>query len=133
MYPEPVQQVYQVGSKAHTDGHVGDGVFEYQVPTDNPRYQFAHRRVGVGIGAACDGNHGRHFGVAKSCECAHHGNEHHGDGKRRSSSWPADQGLVMDQEIEQRRVDNGFGVEFFSGNGGAYDGENTGADDGPNS
>ncbi len=90
-----------MGSKAHADGHVGDGVFEDQVPSDDPRHQLAHGCVGVGIGAACDGNHGRHFGVAECGECAHHGNQHHGDGKCRSRSWPADQGLVVNQKIEQ--------------------------------
>ena len=134
MDAEPVEQIHQMRSKADTDGHVDDRVFENQVPSDDPRHQFAHGCVSVGIGAAGDGNHGRHLGIAERRERADHGNQHHGD-----RDAPAllrvgrSDGRVVDQEIEQRRINDGFGIEFLSGNGSANDGENAGADDGPNS
>ncbi len=67
---EPVQQVDHVGGKAHADGHVGAGVFEDQIPADDPGDELAQGGVGVGIGRAGNGNHGREFGVAEAGERA---------------------------------------------------------------
>ena len=36
MQAEPVEQVDDVRGKADTDAHVGEGVFEDQVPADDP-------------------------------------------------------------------------------------------------
>src|ERR1700682_4276089 len=49
--------------------HGADGIFEDEVPADDPRAQFAERRVGVGIGTPADRNGRRHFGVAQPGEC----------------------------------------------------------------
>ena len=56
----------------HAIGHGrrGDGVFENQIPTDDPRDQLAHRRVRVRVGAAGDGNHRRELGVTQAGERA---------------------------------------------------------------
>src|SRR5262249_42697815 len=40
-----------------------DGIFQYQIPANDPGNQFAHGCIGVGVGAACDGSHGGEFGV----------------------------------------------------------------------
>ena len=42
-----------------------DGVFDDQIPADNPRDQLAHRGVGVGVSRTRDGNSRCKFGVAK--------------------------------------------------------------------
>ena len=64
------EQTINVGGEADGDGHVGDGVFKNQVPTDNPGDQFAERRIRVGIGAAGNGNHGGQFCVTQACKSA---------------------------------------------------------------
>src|SRR5713101_10055131 len=33
---EPVEQINNMGGKSDADGHVGDGIFENQVPADDP-------------------------------------------------------------------------------------------------
>src|ERR1700761_6431816 len=38
---EPVEEVNDVGGKANADGHVGAGVFENQVPADDPGDELA--------------------------------------------------------------------------------------------
>ena len=43
-----------------------DGVFQDQVPPDDPGEDFAQGRVRVGIGAAGDRNHGGQLGVAQA-------------------------------------------------------------------
>src|SRR5215471_5925513 len=43
----------------------GNGVFEDQIPSDYPSDELAHRRVRVGVGTACDGNHRGEFRVTK--------------------------------------------------------------------
>ena len=52
------------------------GIFQHQVPADNPRHQFAHRQVRIGVGAARDGNHRGKLGVAEAREGAGDGREH---------------------------------------------------------
>ena len=37
---------------------------------------------------------------------------------------------MVDEEVEDRGAEDGGGVEFFAGDGGADDGEDAGADDG---
>jgi len=39
-------------------------VLEYQVPADDPGDEFSHRRVSIGVRAACNRNHGGKLGVA---------------------------------------------------------------------
>ena len=68
MHPEPVQQIDHVRRKADTHGNVAHRVFQYQVPANDPGNQLTHGCVGVGVCAACDGNHRRQFGITKRCE-----------------------------------------------------------------
>ena len=79
---EHVQQLDHVARPAHRDRGRAHGVFEHQVPADDPRQQLAHGGVGVGVGAAGDRDHGGEFAVAHAGEGAadgrHHEGEHHG-------------------------------------------------------
>ena len=76
MDAEPVEQIDDVGGEADADAHVGEGVFEDQVPADDPGDQFAEGGVGVGVGRAGDGDHGGDFGVAEAGEGADDGDQH---------------------------------------------------------
>ncbi len=68
MDAEPVQQIDDVRGEADADAHVGEGVFEDEVPADDPGDEFAERGVGVGVGGAGDGDHAGELGVAEAGE-----------------------------------------------------------------
>ena len=70
MPAEPVEQINEMRGEADADRHVADGIFEDEVPADDPRDELAHGRVGVGVGAACDRDHRRQFGIAERGEGA---------------------------------------------------------------
>ena len=76
MNAEPIHQSDNVRRETHADGHVGEGVFQDQVPADDPRNQLAHGDVGVGVGAAGDGDHGGQLGVTEAGKTADDGDQH---------------------------------------------------------
>ncbi len=49
---ESAQQRVEIIAPGNRHRDVADGVFENQIPADDPRHQFAQRGVGVGVGAA---------------------------------------------------------------------------------
>ncbi len=65
--PEEADQILRpadrYGGRAHR-------IFEHEIPADDPGEKFAHGGVGVCVGAARDGNHGREFAVAHAGEGA---------------------------------------------------------------
>ena len=77
------EQAGEVSGPADRDGGGADGVFEHEVPTDDPGEEFAEGGVGIGVGAAADGDHGGEFGVAEPDEGAGDAAEHerHHDGR----------------------------------------------------
>ena len=129
MQAEPVEQVDDVGGKADADGHVGAGVFEDQIPADDPGDQLAHGGVGIGVGRAGDGNHGSQFGVTEAGERADDGHQHQRKRDGGTGAGTAGQRGVGDDVVDKRRVENAGGVELFAGDGGADDGEDARADD----
>ena len=48
----------------------GDGVFENEIPANDPRDKFTHRCVGVSIGATCNRNHRCEFRITETGKCA---------------------------------------------------------------
>src|ERR1035437_993427 len=72
---EPVEQIDDVGREADRDAHVGEGVFEDEVPADDPGDEFAKGRIGVRVGRPGDGDHRGEFGVAEAGERAEEGDE----------------------------------------------------------
>ncbi len=104
---EVVAQILQIGREAHRHRHVRDGVFEDQIPADDPGEDLAQDRVGVGVGAAGDGNHRGQFGVAERREAAgdRHQQERKGDGRARRPAGPLRTGVrAVEQQIENGRV-----------------------------
>ena len=57
MHAEPIKQVHQVRREADAHRHVADGIFQDEVPADDPSHNLAQRGVGVSVSAAGDGNH----------------------------------------------------------------------------
>ncbi len=70
----------EVSGKADADGDVADGVFEDEIPADDPGEDFAESGVAVGVGRAGDGDHGGQLGVAEAGEGAGDGDQDEGDG-----------------------------------------------------
>ena len=69
------RQPHHVARPAHRYRGRAHRVFEHQVPADDPRQQFAHGGVGVGVGAAGDRNHGGELAVAHAGEGAADGGD----------------------------------------------------------
>src|SRR5204863_2217518 len=65
-HPEPLEHAIRVLAPSDRNRRRRDRVLEDQIPTDDPRDKLTHRRVGIGIGAAGDGNHRGEFRVAET-------------------------------------------------------------------
>src|SRR5258708_9207532 len=91
------------------DGHSGcaDGIFENQIPADDPGQEFAHGRVGISVGAAGDGNHGRELAVAKARKAAADGGGNEGKHNR----WARVGGGRDTGQGENARADDGADAE----------------------
>jgi len=70
MQAEPIEKIDHMGGEADAHGHVGAGVFEDEVPADDPGYELAECGVRVGVGRSGDGDHGGQLGVAEPGEAA---------------------------------------------------------------
>ena len=129
---------FGITGEADRDGDVADDVFEDEVPADDPGENFAERGVGIGVGAAGDGDHRGQFGIAKSGEAAGDRDQEKRDrdggaGGRASvheRSGGAAGAQEVHDEVEHLRVQNGRSLEIFSGGRRAGEDENARADDG---
>ncbi len=130
MEAEPVEQIDDVRGEADADAHVGAGVFEDQIPADDPGDELAERGVGVGVGGAGDGNHGGQLGVAEAGERADEGHQDHGERDGGAGAGTAGERGVRDDVVDERRVGDGGGGKLLAGDGRADDGEDARADDG---
>ena len=129
-----VEQIVEVRAEADGHGHVADGVFEDQVPADDPGEDLAQGRVGVGVGAARDRNHGGQFRVAQRREAAGDGHQQEGERDGGTGAGPsegADGVAAAHEQVEHRGFEDRREVELESGGGGAGEGENAGPDDEP--
>ena len=62
---ENIQQLDEVIGPSGRNRAGAHRVFERQVPADDPGEDFAQRRIGIGVGAAGQRNHGRKFRIAE--------------------------------------------------------------------
>ena len=116
-------------AKPDAHAHVAEGVLENEVPADDPRDQFAHGGVGVGVGRAGDGNHRRELGIAEAGERADDGDQHQRKRQRRTRAGPPGHGGVQDEVVDERRVLDRGRVEVLPGHRRADDGEDARSDD----
>ena len=84
-----------------------DQILEDQIPTDDPRDELAHGGVRVRVGAACDGNHGRHLRVAKPGK----GRRDGCDGERKGDGRPCVDRGSSPGEHEDTGADNAGGKQ----------------------
>ena len=80
--PLTTQQIDDMSGKADADSHVRTGIFEDQIPADDPGNQLAHGGVGIGVGRAGNRNHGSEFCITKTSQSADEGDEEKRDGGR---------------------------------------------------
>ena len=66
-----IQQIIEIGRESRRHRHIGDSIFEDEIPSDDPGKNFAQRRIGVGIRAPGNRNHGGKFCVTKRRKTAH--------------------------------------------------------------
>ena len=66
--PQIRQEADNVARPPDSDRGGAEGVFQDQVPSDDPGEKLSQGRVGVGVGASGDGDHGSEFCVAESGE-----------------------------------------------------------------
>jgi len=126
MEAEPVKQIDDMSRQAHADAHVAEGVFQNQIPADDPGHEFAERGVGVSVGGAGDGIMDASSGVTEPGEDADNSHQHQRKGKRRSRAGPSCHGRVVDEVVQQRGIPDIRHIEFLAGHGGANDRENAG-------
>ena len=88
--PNQSSRSTHVRGEADADGHVADGVFEDEVPADDPGDQLAHGGVGVGVGAAGDGDHRGQLGVAEAGEGADDGDQDERERERGAGAGAAE-------------------------------------------
>ena len=76
---EIVQEGGYIFGPAHRDGAGTHGIFENEVPADNPADKLAERRIRVGVGAAGGRDHACEFGIAHAREAAANRSNHKAD------------------------------------------------------
>ena len=126
---EPIQQIDHVRGEADADGHVRNGVLENQIPSDNPCDQLAHGRVGIGVGAAGDGNHGREFGVTQRRKPADYPDKNERNCNGWAGTGPAKRCGMVNQIFQKRSVQDRLELKLLACDGRADHSENSRADD----
>jgi len=118
---EPIEQIDKMRGEADADAHVGEGVFEDEIPADDPGDEFAHGGVGVGISRAGDGDHAGELGVAEASEGTDDGDEQHGECEGGTGAGPsAETGKIVMQQADDDVNDRRFNE--LVGGGRATDG-----------
>src|SRR5450432_1845378 len=84
MYTELIEQTGEISGPAHGDCRGRHAVFEHHVPADEPRDQFAERRISVRIRTAGHRNQGGKLGIAHSGKAATDRRDDEGKDDRRA-------------------------------------------------
>ena len=100
---EVAQEGDDIARPANRDGDGADGVFEDQVPADDPGKQFAQGGVAVGVGAASHRNQRGELAVAERREDRGQAGQHERKHHRRAGVLRRDRS----REHEDARADNG--------------------------
>jgi len=126
---EPVEQVDEMSGEADGDAHVGEGVFEDEIPADDPGDKLAEHGIGVGVSGAGNGDHAGELGITEAGATADGGDEEKRDGEGGTCAGPAGDGSVMEQEIDDGRSLPVADLGRVTADGGANDREDAGTDD----
>ncbi len=80
--PEPREERVEITAPGDGHSHVTHGVFEDQVPANDPGDELAQRGIGVGVRTARLRDHGGQLGVAQRTETAHNAEKDERDDER---------------------------------------------------
>ena len=130
MPAEPLKGRRHLRGESDAHRHVADGVFEDQVPADDPGDELAHGCVSVGVGAARDRNHRRQLRITETGEGADDGDQDQRNRQRWSRSGAPQRSRMMHDVVGKRGVQDGRGIELLPGDRSADDGKDAGADHG---
>ena len=100
-HAEPLEHAIGIFAPGDGDRRRRDGIFEDQIPADDPGDQLAHGGVGISVGAARDGNHRGELRVTKTGERAADA----GDDEREHDRWTraiGDRGRGADEQDPRR-------------------------------
>jgi len=81
---EPVEHAIEVFAPGDGDRRRAHGIFQNQIPTDDPGNELAHGGVGIGVGAPCDGDHRGELGVTKTGKGTADASDNEGEHDRRT-------------------------------------------------
>src|SRR5580698_4096441 len=99
---ELLQEAVEVARPSRGDGGSAEGVFEAEVPANDPGDEFAERGVAIGVGGAGDGNDGGEFRIAETGE----GTGESGDDEAESHGRTCAQSRGLAGEREDARADD---------------------------
>ena len=104
---QPRQQLHHVGRPAGSHRRGAEGIFQNQVPADDPGEEFAQGRVAIGVGRSGDGNQRGEFGVTQAGESA----RNPGKDERQHDGRPGVQGRHRSRQHENAGADDGPDAE----------------------
>ncbi len=102
-----LQQAHEVSGPAGGHGGGAEGVFQHQVPADDPGHQLAQGGVAVGISGAGNGNDGGELRVAEPGERTGDA----GKDKAESDRWTSVDCSRLTGKHEDPRADDGADAE----------------------
>ncbi len=102
-----LQQAHEVSRPAGGHGGGAEGVFEHQVPADDPGDQLAQGGIAIGVGGAGDGNDGGELRVAKPGKGAGDA----GKDKAESDRWTGVERSGLAGQHEDPGADDGADAE----------------------
>lgn len=82
-----VEQADKVSTPTGGDGRSAEGVFQDQVPADDPGDELAQGGIAVGVRRTGDRYQGRELGIAQSCKCASDASDDETERDRRASEY----------------------------------------------
>ena len=94
-----------VARPAYGNGAGAHGVFQHEIPADDPAHKLAQRGIGVGVGAAGHRDHARQLGIAHAGEGAADGGDHEAEDDRRTRIFARGKAGQREQARADDRAD----------------------------
>src|SRR5260370_6946113 len=102
LYVKNVQQLDEVVGPARGNGAGAHGVFEGEIPPDDPGEEFAESGVSVSVGTPGQRNHSGELGIAKSRERASQAGDYEGKHQSGARIVRAESGKHEDASSDNR-------------------------------
>ena len=99
---EPIEHAISILAPCGGDSRCRNGVFEDEVPTDDPGNEFPHGGIGIGVGAAGNRNHRGELRVTETRK----GAADAGNDERKDNRWTRTVGNRSSGAHEKTRADD---------------------------